>query len=38
MQSGALAAQAATFTEDGMKFKISYKGGSGHDVTLTRIA
>jgi fibronectin-binding autotransporter adhesin len=32
-------AQGATFTEDGMKFEISYLGGSsGHDVTLTRIA
>jgi autotransporter-associated beta strand protein len=31
-------ADGATFTEDGMTFQISYKGGGGNDVTLARTA
>jgi autotransporter-associated beta strand protein len=31
-------AEGATFTDDGMTFQISYKGGGEHDVTLTRMA
>jgi autotransporter-associated beta strand protein len=31
-------AEGATFVQNGMTFRISYKGGDGNDVTLTRIA
>lgn len=31
-------AQNATFTQNGMVFQISYTGGSGNDVVITRIA
>lgn len=31
-------AEGATFLVDGMTFKITYKGGTGNDVVLTRIA
>ncbi len=31
-------AQGATFVRNGMTFQISYTGGSGHDVVLTRSA
>jgi len=31
-------AQGSTLKANGMTFKISYKGGTGNDVTLTRIA
>ena len=30
--------EGATFTADGMKFTISYKGGAGRDVVITRLA
>jgi uncharacterized repeat protein (TIGR01451 family) len=30
--------QNGTFTQNGMVFRISYTGGSGHDVVLTRIS
>jgi fibronectin-binding autotransporter adhesin len=30
--------EGSTITVNGMKFKISYKGGTGNDVTLTRTA
>jgi autotransporter-associated beta strand protein len=31
-------AEGATFSQNGMTFKITYKGGSGHDVEITRIS
>jgi uncharacterized repeat protein (TIGR01451 family) len=31
-------AQNSTFTQNGMGFRISYTGGNGHDVVLTRIS
>jgi autotransporter-associated beta strand protein len=31
-------AEGATFVKNGMTFKITYKGGSGHDVVITRVA
>jgi len=31
-------AEGATITQGGVTFTISYKGGTGHDVVLTRTA
>ena len=31
-------AQGATIVQGGMRFRISYDGGTGNDVVLTRIA
>jgi autotransporter-associated beta strand protein len=31
-------AEGATFVQNGMTFQITYKGGAGHDVVITRIA
>jgi autotransporter-associated beta strand protein len=31
-------AEGATFVQNGMTFKITYKGGAGNDVVLTRVA